>query len=97
AGAPFHRASTGEECPQSGGAYHLRERPATGSRQAPAIPFQSVIKRPAIAALALVICVHCCGQQSDPTIKVDLKLVNVFVTVTDDHGAPIASLTKEDF
>src|SRR5262244_1299775 len=55
------------------------------------------MKRTAIAALALGICVHCCGQQSDPTIKVDVKLVNVFVTVTDDHGAPIASLTKEDF
>jgi Ca-activated chloride channel homolog len=55
------------------------------------------MKRTAIAALALGICVHCFGQQSDPTIKVDVKLVNVFVTVTDDHGAPIASLTKEDF
>jgi len=55
------------------------------------------MKRTAIAVLALGICGHCFGQQSDPTFKVDVKLVNVFVTVTDDHGAPIASLTKEDF
>jgi len=36
---------------------------------------------------------------SDPetTIKVDVKLVNVFVTVTDQHGAPIAGLTKDNF
>ncbi len=32
-----------------------------------------------------------------PTIKVDVKLVNVFVTVTDDQGAPVGGLTKEDF
>jgi Ca-activated chloride channel family protein len=37
--------------------------------------------------------------QSDPaaTLKVDVKLVNVFVTVTDPHGAPIGGLTKENF
>jgi Ca-activated chloride channel family protein len=34
---------------------------------------------------------------SDTTFKVDVKLVNVFVTVTDDHGAPVAGLNKEDF
>jgi Ca-activated chloride channel family protein len=32
-----------------------------------------------------------------PTIKVDVKLVNVFVTVTDEHGAPVGGLKKEDF
>ena len=37
------------------------------------------------------------SEQSDTTFKVDVKLVNVFVTVTDEHGAPIASLKKEDF
>ena len=37
--------------------------------------------------------------QSEPvgTLKVDVKLVNVFVTVTDAHGAPIGGLTKENF
>jgi len=31
------------------------------------------------------------------TLKVDVNLVNVFVTVTDAHGAPVAGLTKENF
>jgi len=33
----------------------------------------------------------------DATIKVDVKLVNVFVSVTDEHGAPIPGLTKDNF
>ena len=33
----------------------------------------------------------------DTTFKVDVKLVNVFVTVTDERGAPVAGLTKENF
>jgi Ca-activated chloride channel family protein len=37
------------------------------------------------------------GDQSEPQIIVDVKLVNVFVTVTDAHGAPIGGLTKENF
>ena len=32
-----------------------------------------------------------------PTLKVDVKLVNVFVTVTDAHGGPVAGLKKENF
>jgi Ca-activated chloride channel family protein len=35
--------------------------------------------------------------QTDSTFKVDVKLVNVFVTVTDAQGAPIATLTKDNF
>src|ERR1700739_2935973 len=31
------------------------------------------------------------------TLKVDVKLVNVYVTVTDSHGAPVAGLKKENF
>jgi Ca-activated chloride channel family protein len=37
------------------------------------------------------------AQDPESTIKVDVKLVNVFVTVTDQHGAPIAGLKKQDF
>jgi Ca-activated chloride channel family protein len=38
-------------------------------------------------------------RESEPAtrLRVDVKLVNVFVTVTDEHGAPIGGLTKENF
>ena len=51
----------------------------------------------ATAAIALGLSVCCSGQQSDSTFKVDVKLVNVFVTVTDSRGAPVANLQKDDF
>jgi Ca-activated chloride channel homolog len=52
-----------------------------------------------LAALALLLAtaVCSCAQEPSSTLKVDVKLVNVFVTVTDEHGSPIASLKKEDF
>lgn len=37
------------------------------------------------------------AQDSEGTLKVDVKLVNVFVTVTDASGAPLPSLQKENF
>ncbi len=39
------------------------------------------------------------AQQQEPatTLKVGVNLVNVYVTVTDEHGAPIGGLTKENF
>jgi len=37
------------------------------------------------------------AEEPDSTIKVDVKLVNVFVTVTDSRGAPVANLQKENF
>jgi Ca-activated chloride channel homolog len=30
-------------------------------------------------------------------IKVDVKLVNIFVTVTDEHGSPVGNLSKDNF
>jgi Ca-activated chloride channel family protein len=36
-------------------------------------------------------------SDDDATIKVDVKLVNVFVTVTDQRGAPIANLARDNF
>jgi Ca-activated chloride channel family protein len=30
-------------------------------------------------------------------IKVDVKLVNIFVTVTDEHGSPVGNLNKDNF
>jgi Ca-activated chloride channel homolog len=37
------------------------------------------------------------SQKQQPTFRVNVRLVNVFATVTDSHGAPIASLAKDDF
>src|ERR1700690_1884854 len=52
-------------------------------------------------AVLIAAWIACCtvlvAQDSDSTIKVDVKLVNVFVTVTDARGAPLASLQKENF
>ncbi|HLW84956.1 MAG TPA: VWA domain-containing protein [Candidatus Sulfotelmatobacter sp.] len=52
-----------------------------------------------------VLVMTCAGLAQDPparaqsgeTLKVDVKLVNVFVTVTDAHSAPVGGLTKENF
>lgn len=37
------------------------------------------------------------AQQPETTLKVNVNLVNVFVTVTDAHGSPIGGLTKDNF
>jgi Ca-activated chloride channel family protein len=55
------------------------------------------MKRAVTAGLVLVLCLVSSAQESDTTFKVDVKLVNVFVTVTDEHGAPMAGLKKDDF
>jgi Ca-activated chloride channel family protein len=36
-------------------------------------------------------------QRNEPTFRVTVRLVNVFTTVTDSRGAPVANLTKDDF
>jgi Ca-activated chloride channel family protein len=47
--------------------------------------------------VVFLICVSATAQEPNTTIKVDVKLVNVFVTVTDARGAPVANLQKENF
>ncbi len=37
------------------------------------------------------------SEEPATTFKVNVRLVNVFATVTDESGAPVANLTKEDF
>lgn len=37
------------------------------------------------------------SQKEEPTFRVNVRLVNVFTTVTDAHGAPVANLTRDDF
>lgn len=36
-------------------------------------------------------------DSSDETFRVNVKLVNVFVTVTDQHGGPVGGLNKDNF
>jgi Ca-activated chloride channel family protein len=49
--------------------------------------------------LFLILCASFSLMAQDPgtTLKVDVKLVNVFVTVTDARGAPVTNLQKENF
>jgi Ca-activated chloride channel homolog len=52
---------------------------------------------PALILVVITAAALSAAQQPSTTLKVDVKLVNVFVTVTDEHGAPIGKLTKENF
>ena len=45
---------------------------------------------------AMLLCANA-QQTPNTTFKVDVKLVNVYATVTDLRGAPIGNLTKDDF
>jgi len=40
---------------------------------------------------------HSRGDEPAATFKVNVKLVNVFTTVTDESGAPVSGLNKNDF
>lgn len=46
---------------------------------------------------AIATCRVSAQEEPSSTVKVDVRLVNVFVTVTDAHGAPVAHLTKDNF
>ena len=48
----------------------------------------------------VVLCLTCValfGQDTAPTIRVDVRLVHVLATVKDQTGAPVGSLEKADF
>ena len=55
------------------------------------------MKRALLALIVLGWVLPAAPQEPETTLKVDVKLVNVFVTVTDGHGAPVGSLQKENF
>ncbi len=65
--------------------------PATGAAQAPQQESQKELPAPQQDKSA--------AQEDQPstTFKVNVKLVNVFTTVTDKNGAPIGGLKKDDF
>lgn len=52
---------------------------------------------PVVLSILFVAAAGAVAQEPSTTLKVDVKLVNVFVTVTDAHGAPIGKLAKENF
>ena len=51
----------------------------------------------AVLALVLATTVASCAQEQSSTVKVDVKLVNVFATVTDERGSPVANLKQDNF
>jgi len=58
------------------------------------------MKRSATLFLLITAFLVCaCAAQDEPstTLKIDVRLVNIFVTVTDAHGAPVAKLTRDNF
>src|SRR5437773_823735 len=61
------------------------------------LPMRQAANAGLLLFISAVVCLTSGAQEPDPTFKVNVKLVNVFVTVTDEHGAPIASLKKDNF
>jgi Ca-activated chloride channel homolog len=56
-----------------------------------------MIRSATLASLVLAACLCSAQQEPSTTLKIDVRLVNVFVTVTDQRGAPVGSLNKENF
>jgi len=57
-------------------------------------------RSPVLLIAAMLLATAAAGQQQqqpETTLKVDVKLVNVFVTVTDPRGAPVGGLIKDNF
>ncbi len=50
-----------------------------------------------VACLALLLLIPIALPAQDPTLRMDVKLVNLFVNVTDKTGAIVGGLKKEDF
>ncbi len=71
--------------------------PYSSARRTQSCTLTFPMRQVATASLVLFLCLFSGAQEPDTTFKVDVKLVNVFVTVTDEHGGPIASLKKENF
>jgi Ca-activated chloride channel homolog len=55
------------------------------------------MKRCCIIVLFLLATAVAQDPKQDPTFRVEVKLVDVFTTVTDQNGAPIVDLKKEEF
>jgi Ca-activated chloride channel family protein len=61
------------------------------------------MRKSATPILLVLACAAALAQQPsiqshpETTLKVDVKLVNVYVTVTDAHGSPVGGLKKDNF
>jgi Ca-activated chloride channel homolog len=55
------------------------------------------MKSALLALCFLAAAVPAVAQPPETTLKVDVRLVNIFVTATDAHGAPVVNLAKENF
>src|SRR3954452_11350357 len=71
------------------------------TRVQPGCPTRAAFAR--VGLLCLIAATLASAQQpaqqdpSAPTLTVNVKLVNLFVSVTDAHGAPVGGLTKDNF
>lgn len=64
----------------------------------PRCPWMSRWLLPLVAAAALLVLnLQPLIAQDDLTLHVDVKLVSIFVNVTDAHGAIVGALTRDDF
>src|SRR5260221_9962225 len=52
---------------------------------------------PIVCVFIVSIAVPSTAQEPETTLKVDVRLVNVFVTVTDARGTPVTNLQRENF
>ena len=50
-----------------------------------------------LAGLSAVLSVRLPAQEEDKPLRLDVKLVSIFVNVTDKSGAIVGSLTQDDF
>jgi len=50
-----------------------------------------------LSVILLLVAGFAQAQQSVPTFRVNVRLVNVYVNATDAAGAPVANLTRDDF
>ncbi len=50
-----------------------------------------------LVLLVFAACLGSAPEEPSITLKIDVRLVNVFVTVTDQRGAPVGSLDRENF
>src|SRR5689334_4652812 len=55
-----------------------------------------IVRLGAMLTLALILATSARAQDT-PTFRIDTKLVNLWVNVTDKNGAIVGQLTKDDF